>query len=138
MAPSALLDLAARAGCIQHRERYSLDCLVRRLLAEGWPLAVALGATGPVEIHAGIGTLRLSQSGQEWLPAAPRPHAVPLPAPPELLTARMVACQACPRWIRGRCEATGCGCSGLGKADNLLSKCPLGSWPSASITPTRP
>jgi hypothetical protein len=126
MAPSALLDLATRAGCPPAQDRHRLDCLVRWLLANGWD--------GPqITVVAGIGTLTIGPSGQDWKPATQAtPPPAPLPAPEPLRLARAAACAACDRFHADHCTVAGCGCAGLGKPERLLSKCPLGRWPTST------
>ncbi len=118
--------------------KYSADCLVRHLQEAGWAGALALGldpAAGELVVVAGIGRLRLTPDGQEWLPAAAggQPQPEPLPAPPELARARLEACAACSRYQNGRCTIAGCGCSGMAQRGNLLSKCPAGKWPVGNV-----
>lgn len=131
MAPSALLDLAARAGCPPAQDRHRLDCLARWLRTHGWAGAESLGITEPVIVTAGIGTLRIGPDGQCWEPAThAAPPPAPLPAPEPLRLARAAACAACDRFRADHCTVAGCGCAGLGKPANLLSRCPLGKWPT--------
>ena len=132
MAPLALLDLATLAGCPPAQDRHRLDCLARWLIANGWQGAQRIGATEPLEIRAGIGLLRIGPDGEDWQPATKataRPEPEPLPAPEPLRAARLAMCATCDRYSSGRCDVGGCGCAGMGKAERLFSKCPLGRWP---------
>lgn len=139
MAPSALLEhvreCAGQVAIHGTASRYSLDCLVRHLQATGWPGALALGhdTSQPLTITAGIGTLTLTPTTIEFTPArTPKPQAdqpKPLPAPPDLVAARLDVCRACSSWSVDRCTIAGCGCTGLGQTQNLFSRCPTGNWP---------
>lgn len=140
MAPGRSPDHLAEAlpRCTDPVARYgaghpfALDCLVRHLLDTGWPGALALGhdpAAGELVIQAGIGCLRVGPEAMVYQSAAkPVPGAEPRPAPPALAAARLSACGGCSSWADGRCSAAGCGCAGLGRADLLSSRCPLGRW----------
>jgi hypothetical protein len=124
------MALADAAGCPPAQERHRLDCLVRWLREHGWAGAQSLGGAAPLTICAGIGTLTIGPEGETWLPAIPATRATPpLPAPDDLRTARLAACSTCDRFIT-RCTIAGCSCAGLGKPERLLSRCPLGRWPS--------
>lgn len=128
---SASLDLATLANCPPAQDRHRLDCLVRWLIDNGWPGAVTLGATEPLTIVAGIGTLKIGPDLLQWEPVKPSaPTPMPAPAPEALRQQRQAACDQCPRYEHGRCTVAGCGCAGQGTPGALFSKCPLAKWPS--------
>jgi hypothetical protein len=125
---------------------YAADCLVRHLLEEGWAGALALGWSvdrGDLVVEAGIGYLHLGPMVTEWRPVLPRSPLSPTPAaitaPVPLVLARRATCRECPRFD-GHCTIAGCGCAGQGQPEALLSRCPLGRWPSprASISAQEP
>lgn len=50
-------------------------------------------------------------------------------AKPEVIAQRRTICEACDRWLHGRC--TDCGCYTFAKTQLTFEKCPLGKWGAA-------
>jgi hypothetical protein len=84
-----------------------------------------------VTIPAAIGTLVLRPGGTQFTPASTGPlppPAQPLPAPEDLAVHRRGICGSCAQWADGHCGVAGCACTGMGRPDHMLSRCPEGQW----------
>jgi len=95
----------------------------------GWPWLAALGATGPLTIAGGVGTLTIDATTTNWQPDAIAAPPPPNPAEPHLVTERQTICQtACNRQPAASCTIAGCQCSGAGDPSRRYSRCPVGKW----------
>lgn len=95
--------------------------------------------TTVITITAGIGTLRMAWSGNQFtsttsIEKANRPGeqqaaiAQPLPATDQIKSERITICRSCSHLASDRCAVAGCACAGLGQPANHFSRCPIGKW----------
>ena len=125
--PAAIRDRQPYVGdhVIRHYRSLGLAALLRDLDADP--------AMPELEIVGGIGRLVLRADGRDtWEPVTT--HQAPpvsLQAHPDLVAARLDTCRQCDSWRDDRCTVAGCGCTGQGHAERLLSRCPLGRWPTS-------